>query len=110
MSVHANAGGGRGWEVWTSPGQTESDVIATVVAEEFVKMFRGHNLRKDTTDGDIDKESKFYVLVKTKMPAILTENFFMDNPDECINILTKRRQRDKIAEFHVKAIKRYLSA
>lgn len=30
LSIHANAGGGTGWEVYTSPGQTPSDAIATV--------------------------------------------------------------------------------
>ena len=35
-------------------------------------------MRKDTSDGDPDKEANFYVLVHTSMPAILSENFFYD--------------------------------
>jgi N-acetylmuramoyl-L-alanine amidase len=34
VSVHANAGGGTGWEVWTSVGYTKSDVYATIFFEE----------------------------------------------------------------------------
>lgn len=33
ISVHANAGGGTGFEIYTSPGKTQSDSIATVVPE-----------------------------------------------------------------------------
>ena len=31
------------------------------------------------SDGDIDKESQFYVLRKTVCPAVLIENLFFDN-------------------------------
>ena len=35
-------------------------------------------MRKDTySDGDVDKEANFWVLAKTVMPAILSENFFI---------------------------------
>jgi len=33
ISVHANAGGGTGWEAFTSEGETESDKIATALYE-----------------------------------------------------------------------------
>ena len=33
ISIHGNAGGGEGWEVFTSPGQTESDRLATKLFE-----------------------------------------------------------------------------
>ena len=39
LSIHANAGGGTGWEVWTSPGQTAADKIATVFFEEAGREF-----------------------------------------------------------------------
>jgi N-acetylmuramoyl-L-alanine amidase len=40
------------------------------------------------------------------MPAILTENFFMDNEEECREILLTKNGRDLIAQYHVNAIKR----
>ncbi len=106
LSVHANAGGGRGYEVFTSPGNTKSDRIATIFGEEFQRTYPNKPLRADFSDGDLDKEAKFFVLKRTRMPAILTENFFMDNEDECRNILMTRQGRDKIIQYHMNAILR----
>lgn len=104
ISVHSNAGGGKGCEFFTSPGETKSDKVATIIGEEYKLVFPSKKLRADFSDGDLDKESKFYVLTKTNMPAVLTENFFMDNEDECKNILMTKDGRDKIIDFHVNAI------
>ena len=104
LSIHSNAGGGYGSEIFTSPGDTKSDSIATIFGKEYLKTFPGRNLRTDFSDGDLDKERRFYVLTKTKMPAILTENFFMDNEEECKNILMTKEGREKIILYHVNAI------
>jgi len=40
------------------------------------------------------------------MPAVLTENIFMDNEEECKELLMTKHGRDLIAEFHVNAITR----
>lgn len=106
LSIHSNAGGGNGSEFFTSPGDTKSDKIATIFGEEFQKAFPDRILRTDFSDGDLDKERRFYVLTRTKMPAILTENFFMDNYDEFKNILNTKQGRQLIIDFHVNAIVR----
>jgi N-acetylmuramoyl-L-alanine amidase len=107
LSIHANAGGGRGWEVYTSLGETKSDMIATVFFEMIKKEFGQITMRSDFSDGDPDKEKpQFDVLVHTLMPAILTENFFMDNFDECKNFLMSESGRDSIANAHFKAMKK----
>ena len=106
VSVHANAGGGKGYEVFTSPGSTKSDKIATIFGQEFKRTYPNRPLRADFSDGDLDKEAKFFVLKRTRMPAILTENFFMDNEDECKNILMTRSGREKIIQYHINAILR----
>ncbi len=106
LSIHANAGGGNGTEIYTSPGNTKSDRIATIFGEEYKKIFPNRKLRTDFSDGDLDKEQHFYVLTKTRMPAILTENFFMDNKDECQNILMTREGRQQIIDYHMNAILR----
>jgi len=106
LSVHSNAGGGNGSEVYTSFGNTKSDKIATIFGEEYQKEFPDKRLRTDFTDGDLDKEQHFYVLTRTSMPAILTENFFMDNEEECKSILMTKEGRDKIISYHVNAIVR----
>lgn len=106
LSVHSNAGGGNGSEVYSSPGQGKSDLIATIFGEEYQKEFPDKKLRTDFSDGDLDKEQHFYVLTKTIMPAVLTENFFMDNEQECKAILMTKEGRKKIIAYHVNAIVR----
>lgn len=110
LSIHANAGGGTGWEVWTSPGQTAADKIATVFFEEAGREFTpdGWRMRSDYSDGDPDKEANFTILIKTTCPAILTENFFMDTEKDCRFIMSDAG-RERIANMHVAAIKRVMT-
>lgn len=110
LSIHANAGGGTGWEVYTSPGQTPSDAIATVFFEEAGREFvpDGWRMRSDYSDGDPDKEANFAILTKTTCPAVLTENFFMDTEKDCRFIMSEDG-RERIANMHVAAIKRVLT-
>lgn len=109
LSVHANAGGGTGWEVYTSPGETKADAIATVFAEEAQRVFvpDGWRMRFDYADGDPDKEAAFYILKYTNCPAIITENFFMDTEKDCRFIMSDDG-REQIADMHVAAIKRVI--
>ena len=81
LSLHSNASpkhNASGLELWTSKGKTKSDVIATYIGEELMSEFPKVNFRADYTDGDLDKESNFYVLKNTLCPAVLLENFFFD--------------------------------
>jgi len=104
VSIHANAGGGSGCEFFTSPGQTKADEFADLFAESFKWEFPYDTLRADYSDGDADKEEHFYVLTKTSMPAILTENFFMDNEGECKNHLMSFTGRHRIISYHFRAL------
>lgn len=104
VSIHANAGGGTGFEVYTSPGQTKADPIATKLIEQLQKDFPEIKIRKDVADGDPDKEAGFYILKHTKAPAILAENLFMDNEADC-QLLMAEDFRDKLADSYVKFLK-----
>lgn len=104
LSIHANAGGGSGYEVYTSKGDTKADLIADVFFSEFALEFPGVRMRSDMVDGDVDKEANFYVLKNTIMPAVLTESFFMDNARDC-SVLMSPKGRDRIALAHFNAIK-----
>ncbi len=73
--------------------------------EQFKQEFPEAKMRSDTSDEDFDKEANFYVLKHTKMPAVLTENFFMDNEHECKTYLMTHEGRDRIAGAHYNAIK-----
>jgi N-acetylmuramoyl-L-alanine amidase len=107
--VHGNAGGGTGWECYTTVGKTKSDSIATILYEEAAAEFAkdGWKIRRDMADGDPDKESNFYILKHTNCPAVLTENFFMDNLKDC-KFMMSEEGRNRIAKIHYKAIKRIL--
>jgi len=108
VSVHANGytdESANGWCVYTSIGKTKSDDIATILFEKAAREFKGEYMRSDTyRDGDVDQESNFYVLVNTSMPAILSENFFMTNSDNCHKYLLSEEGRDRIAKVHFEMI------
>ena len=74
--------------------------------DEFQKEFPILKARTDYSDGDIDKESNFYVLRTTKMPSILLEILFMDNYSECKEYLMSNHGRGRIIKFCVESIKR----
>jgi N-acetylmuramoyl-L-alanine amidase len=86
VSIHANAGGGTGFECFTTPGQTESDKLATALLAAYARESSGFEGplpgRYDTKDGDPDKESRFTVLTATKGPAVLFELGFMDRESD----------------------------
>ena len=114
VSVHVNAAGdgskwlnGRGWECWTTVGQTNSDKLA----EELYKSAKLHLpdtiMRTDKKDGDSDKEKNFTLLYKAKCPAVLTENLFMDNKEECEWLLSEEGKKT-ITNIHVDGILKYI--
>lgn len=113
VSVHGNAVGNesegrginaRGFSVWTSIGQTKSDKMATKFYEALKNEFPELKHRKDTSDGDVDYESRFYVLSKTKSPAVLTENLFFTNFEDA-KIMNSEEGQKRIAKAHLEAIK-----
>ena len=113
VSIHANAAGNggwmnaKGWSCYTSKGNTESDRIAECLYDAFEKEFPDRKIRKDLSDGDRDWEENFYVLAKSRCPAVLLENFFYDNPEECMFLL-KEETKERIASATALGIARYL--
>jgi len=92
LAIHSNSGGGSGFELFTSPGQTKSDKIANIFCDSYAKHFPEFKFRADRSDGDADKEADFYVLRKTDCPAILVENLFFDNKKEAEFLLSEEGQ------------------
>lgn len=115
VSIHCNAAGngkewmnGRGWEAWTSPGQTEGDKLAECLYQSALNVFApGTPIRSDWGDGDFDKENHFTILSKTLCPAVLTENFFMDNKADVAYMLSDEG-KEAIVRCHVEGIKKYI--
>lgn len=106
LSIHCNAGGGRGFEAFTSPGQTKSDPWATEILEELSESFPGRPIRKDLRDGDPDKEQRFTVLTRTKHSAVLVELGFIDT-DEGRAFLTDSANQENLATAIARATLRH---
>lgn len=115
VSIHCNAAGNgewmnaKGWSCYTSIGQTKADKLADCFYQVAEEKFAGRKFRKDLTDGDPDWEAGFYMLKKTKCPAVLTENFFMDNKDD-VAYLESTEGREAVVATHVEAIIKYIQS
>lgn len=103
ISIHGNAGGGTGWEAWTSVGQTKSDYYARLFYNSAGNYLKDWRIRTNFSDGDPDQESQFYILKNTHCPAVLTENLFMDNEKDCKFMLSSEGI-ETLAALHVDAI------
>jgi N-acetylmuramoyl-L-alanine amidase len=116
ISIHVNAAGNgtkwlnaTGWSVFTCSGQTESDRLAECLCESAIKNFPGRRIRTDMSDGDMDWEEGFYILRKSWCPAVLTENFFMDNHSD-LEYLQSRAGKQAVVDTHVEGIVEWLES
>lgn len=115
ISIHGNACGhgewmeGTGWECYTTRGKTKSDTLAECLYKRAEKNFKGKKIRKDLKDGDSDKEADFYIIAKSKCPAVLTENFFYDNRND-IEYMLSEEGRHMIVRTHVEGIIDYIQS
>ncbi len=108
VSIHSNALGNgkewmtaKGWSCYTTKGNTKSDAVAESLYMAFELAFPDRKIRKDKSDGDSDYEENFYIISKSRCPAVLIENFFYDNKEECAWLLqneTKARIAKAIVE------------
>lgn len=132
ISVHCNAAGddgkwmsAGGWCAYTSPGQTKADILATKLYEaaqtelaEYIKNFpirkangdydsKQKPIRTDYSDGDPDYEARFYILVHTQCPAVLTESMFQDNKAD-VDFLLSPEGHNAIVNLHVNGVEKYI--
>jgi N-acetylmuramoyl-L-alanine amidase len=107
VSIHANAAraqsidhwavpGAKGIETWFKEGDAKSQRLATIFQKHLIAEtgFKNRNIKG--TKG-------LYVIVRTKMTAILTENGFYNDMEEALE-LTKDAVRQRIADAHIAAI------
>lgn len=132
VSVHCNAAGvdgkwksAGGWCAYTSPGQTNADILATdlydaakIALSNYINDFPVHiakgdydskqrPIRTDYSDGDPDYEANFYILTKTKCPAVLTESLFQDNRADT-EFLLSTAGHNAIVDLHVNGVEAYV--
>jgi N-acetylmuramoyl-L-alanine amidase len=109
LSIHGNAAGStaaRGFEVFTSIGQTKADIYATFLFNEVQEAFPKWLFRSDKIDNDPDKEANFFVLSQTSMPAVLSENGFFTNYKDAVMMFDPAFQ-DTLALCHARAVVDY---
>lgn len=134
VSVHCNAAGADGkwktaggWCVYTSPGQTKADILATSIwnaAQDSLKPYKDRfpilqtqgaydkrqvPIRADWSYGDPDYEARFVVLTGTKCPAVLTESLFQDNKAD-VDFLLSKKGHNAIVDLHVKGVDNYVKS
>jgi N-acetylmuramoyl-L-alanine amidase len=78
LSIHVNAGGGTGAEVYALPGG-QAEKLAGILLYYLIQQANWANRGVKTN-------RNFFVLVKTNMPAVLTENGFIDNPSDAAKL------------------------
>ena len=132
VSIHVNAAKSdkkwheaRGLAVYTSPGQTKSDILATCIydaaVEELTKRTYGHPygnsfgpedgkqkpIRSDWSDGDPDHEAKFWMLTQHPATAVLVEHFFQDNKKD-VEFLKSNEGLGACIQLNVEGIETYI--
>ena len=112
ISLHCNSAANQsaeGYEVWTSPGNTLGDKLATCIYGQIAAEFPDRAGRTDYSDGDPDKESRFYVLVHTDAPACLVEMAFVSNDEEAA-LLADAAWQDRYARAIARGVTDYFVA
>ena len=115
ISIHLNAAGNgqwmaaRGWECYTTRGVTRSDQFATLMYKIAAQVFGHGSCRKDYIDGDPDKEADFYIIKHANCPAVLSENFFMDNKFDADYLLSTEGFNNIVA-VHVESARQWATS
>ena len=104
ISLHINAAGdgtkwmnATGWSCYTCKGQTESDRLADSLYKAAEQILENQVIRTDyARDGDPDWEENFYILRHSLCPAVLVEQFFMDNKKDFAYLISDEGKRNLI--------------
>ena len=91
------------------PRLSESDKLTECQYESAIKNFPGRRILTDMSDGDMDCEEGFYILRKSWCPAVLTENFFMDNHSD-LEYLQSRAGKQAVVDTNVEGIVEWLES
>ena len=112
VSIHCNAAGSdgewhdaRGWRVFVSTNASyNSKVLATKLAEAAGEI--GIKVRKATAM-QVYWVQNLAICRDTNCPAVLTENMFMDNREDCKWLLSEEG-KNAITALHVAGILEYI--
>lgn len=99
LSIHINAGGGTGFESYIFNGSVSSATVSyqNIVHREVTRNVNFRNRGK--------KRANFHVLRASRMPALLTENGFIDNAADAEK-LKSAAFVEQIARGHAKGLQK----
>lgn len=95
ISIHINAGGGQGFESYIWNGDFANKGKTKQLQSTIHKKIVNH---VDAVDRG-QKEANFHVLRETRMPALLTENGFIDTLSDA-NLMKDKRWIKAVAQAH----------
>lgn len=91
ISIHDNAGGGDGFEVYHTVGGGRGKVLAQNIEAEVKKI--GQNSRGLKTRKDVDGTDYYGMIRLTNAPAVICEGVFVDNATDVQIADTAEEQR-----------------
>lgn len=124
VSIHVNAKGngskwdsGRGFSVFVSK---KASAKSKDLAEIFYRIARSRSMlgnRSIPKPDYLDRhfwtwswtDKDIYILTQSACPAVLTENFFMDNREDCVYLLSEEG-KDECVRLHADAISKYVDS
>lgn len=107
VSLHADANASIGWS--DASGCTfhvcrNHSLKSIDLQSSYLRMFNYYKLLGNREGAA--RTNDFYVLVHTKMPAILVENLFLTNKDDC-KVLSSINEYNRLVVAHFAAIRDY---
>lgn len=100
VSVHINAGGGTGWEIFIYNGRVsgKSKELQEAIHDAVQSVLDEYDLRNRGM-----KRANFHMLRESRMPAVLSENLFIDTIRDA-ELLRDDEFIDAIARAHVDGV------
>ena len=118
VSIHNNAAGNGGWgtakgfSVFVSKNASaNSKKCAAIFTDEAIarNLMGNRCILPEKYWTWSWTKSDIYILKNTNCPAVLTENMFMDNKEDC-DFLLSEAGKDMIVALHVAAIEKYVKS
>lgn len=118
VSIHNNAAGNGGWgkakgfSVFVSKNaSSNSKKCAAIFTDEAIarNLMGNRSIPAEKYWTWSWTKSDIYIIKNTNCPAVLTENMFMDNKEDC-DFLLSEAGKNMIVDLHVAAIEKYVKS
>ncbi|MYL44578.1 N-acetylmuramoyl-L-alanine amidase [Virgibacillus halodenitrificans] len=106
LSIHVNSGGGTGFESFIYNGTVTNEDIAlqNIAHAEILSTMNNYGFIRDRGK----KVANFHVLRESRMPAVLTENLFIDDVNDAAKLKDKDGFLQDVGHAHARALAQFL--